>query len=499
MEGLTSTKLCRTGLTIPLQITLSDIKLSAFIVLVFSKQKGLTLVFRNDPLESLKVSSTFDSIPFVRDFLQKEIEGQLRILLMDELPAIIHRLSLRLWVPEYKAREEQEKIKEQDQSASDEPLIDPLAVSPEDPVDATGNALNPAEVAALSLDSSIETHALFSQKNLLRLAALTDSHRTLSLFTPSMRDTVFRAWAGSREKPELLSGFQSPRSPAVLSRSQSYSTMSGTGTTYSFEPTSTIRPGLSHASSHNLGMGGVRTSKAPGARKRKKRVVNLRRKNTESGDLESVSGDSASVTTESNPASVSSAPPSAFGDHPPTVPEAYEGSGEPTVPLRPQRTYLSQDGITNENGKYATPPRKSLAEVLESQATIPCNSSHKPPPRRSYTTADLDLDATPRASMYSSTVPPAPERPMNEKAENPSIIAPMAGPSSAPPTGPLPPQLTGFSPFVDFSNSNNSTILEQAWMMKMASEMARRYQEEKEKELGSKLEAGEEAPPAYTK
>ncbi|KAI5302914.1 ERMES complex subunit, partial [Ascosphaera pollenicola] len=90
------------GLTIPLQITLSEFHLSGFVILVFSKQKGLTVVFRNDPLESLKVSSTFDSIPFVRDFLQKAIEGQLRQLFMDELPAIIHRLSLRLWVPEYK-------------------------------------------------------------------------------------------------------------------------------------------------------------------------------------------------------------------------------------------------------------------------------------------------------------------------------------------------------------------------------------------------------------
>jgi distribution and morphology protein 34 len=43
------------GLTIPLQITLSNIRLSGFVILVFSKQKGLTLVFRNDPLESLKV------------------------------------------------------------------------------------------------------------------------------------------------------------------------------------------------------------------------------------------------------------------------------------------------------------------------------------------------------------------------------------------------------------------------------------------------------------
>ncbi|KAI7053468.1 hypothetical protein KC352_g19635, partial [Hortaea werneckii] len=82
------------GLTIPLQITLSDIRLSGFVILVFSKMKGITLVFRNDPLESLKVSSTFDSIPFVRDYLQRTIENQLRILFMEDLPAIIHRLSL---------------------------------------------------------------------------------------------------------------------------------------------------------------------------------------------------------------------------------------------------------------------------------------------------------------------------------------------------------------------------------------------------------------------
>jgi distribution and morphology protein 34 len=98
--------------------------------LVFSKQKGITVVFRNDPLESLKVSSTFDSIPFVRDFLQKEIEAQLRILFMDELPAIIHRLSLRLWVPEYRAGEE---LQTQTESANGEgPGQDPLASPPQE-------------------------------------------------------------------------------------------------------------------------------------------------------------------------------------------------------------------------------------------------------------------------------------------------------------------------------------------------------------------------------
>ena len=190
------------GLTIPLQITLSEIKLSAFIILVFSKQKGLTLVFRNDPLESLKVSSTFDAIPFVREYLQKEIEGQLRTLLMDEVPVIIHRLSQRLWVPEFRAKEDQELAgKVECQSPMEKP-VDPLASPPQDPVDGSGNTLDADQIASLSLESGSETHALFSQKNLLRLEALTDSHRTLSLFTPGIRDAVFRAWAGPTERGE---------------------------------------------------------------------------------------------------------------------------------------------------------------------------------------------------------------------------------------------------------------------------------------------------------
>ncbi|KAK5280276.1 ERMES complex subunit, partial [Exophiala xenobiotica] len=200
-----------TGLTIPLQITLSEFRLSGFIILVFSRQKGLTLVFRNDPLESLRVSSTFDSIPFVANFLQKEIETQLRGLLMDELPAIIHRLSLRLWVPEHNAQEERDLGTAP--TSKDEVVVDPLASPPQDPVDSTGAVLTPAEVASLSLDSSVETQSLFSRKNLIRLATLTDSHRTLSLFTPSIRDTVFRAWTGPLERGEMPPSQTHTRAP----------------------------------------------------------------------------------------------------------------------------------------------------------------------------------------------------------------------------------------------------------------------------------------------
>ena len=116
------------SLTIPLQITLSDFRLSGFVILVFSRQKGITLVFRNDPLDSLKVSSTFDSIPFVRDYLQREIEGQLRVLFMEDLPAIIHRLSLRLWVPDYASQDEGANINHLDhlEDAGEPPILNPL-------------------------------------------------------------------------------------------------------------------------------------------------------------------------------------------------------------------------------------------------------------------------------------------------------------------------------------------------------------------------------------
>ncbi|KAF1816189.1 hypothetical protein P152DRAFT_113555 [Eremomyces bilateralis CBS 781.70] len=262
------------GLTIPLQITLSDFRMSGFVILVFSKQKGITLVFRNDPLESLKVSSTFDSIPFVRDYLQKVIEEQLRVLFMEDLPAIVHRLSLRLFSSEYSDMETEEV----DGQRNDDSTIpvDPLASPPQDPTDAFGFPLDDDQ---FSLDPSAELHASFSQKNLLRLAALTDSHRTLSLFTPSIRDTVFRAWAGPSDRADQF-GQHPSFAAASLSRMNSalgihsdVSTVSGSGES----DASSSRPTLSSFSSY-YGSNGGRNR----ARPKKRRVVDLRRPKDES-------------------------------------------------------------------------------------------------------------------------------------------------------------------------------------------------------------------------
>ncbi|KAG0199676.1 ERMES complex subunit [Mortierella sp. GBA30] len=80
-------------LVVPMLLRISDFKLRGIIVLVVDQIKGITLVFKNDPLESVLVSSTFDSITPIQRFLQSEIEKQLRNLFQEDLPTAIHNLS----------------------------------------------------------------------------------------------------------------------------------------------------------------------------------------------------------------------------------------------------------------------------------------------------------------------------------------------------------------------------------------------------------------------
>jgi distribution and morphology protein 34 len=85
------------GLVVPMLLRLSQFKLNSYVVLVVSKQKGITLVFKTDPLQNVDIHSTFDSIAVIQKFIQREIEGQLRQMFREDLPGIIHRLSQQ-WV-----------------------------------------------------------------------------------------------------------------------------------------------------------------------------------------------------------------------------------------------------------------------------------------------------------------------------------------------------------------------------------------------------------------
>jgi distribution and morphology protein 34 len=448
-------------LTIPLQITLSEIKLSAFIILVFSKQKGLTLVFRNDPLESIKVSSTFDSIPFIKDYLQKEIEMQLRNLMMDELPAIIHRLSLQLWCPEYRAKEDEEKA--QTAKSEEEAPVDPFASPPQDAVDARGNVLDASEISSLSLDGGAEIHSLFSQKNLLRLAALTDSHRTLSLFTPSIRDAVFRAWAGPADRNDS----SGPSGAVTPSLTRSNSTLGNMSTTYTFGKGSDdghgllpSRPSLvsMNTATTGLSMGAGRHSRSHANRKKKTRVVNLRKSKT-TDDIMSESGDSE--TSSAAPAS--------------------EPLFTRTIPEEPE------DGVV-------TPPRSPVARFASSSNSLEAT----PRITRVRTPRHSNLGAL--AFPDGPTINPSPsvEQREPEISASSSSAVPRDGPS------PFHTQKWGsnaayLEPAPMLSQSPAPGILEQAWVLKMAGEIARRVHDEKTAREGfwQNDERDDTPPPAY--
>lgn len=422
------------GLTIPLQITLSEIKLSAFIILVFSKQKGLTLVFRNDPLESLKVSSTFDSIQFVRDYLQRTIEGKLRDLMMDELPAIIHRLSLQMFCPDQLSKEI-DPLKED----TGEPAVDPLASPPLDAVNAEGHLLDQSEIAALSLDGGPEVQSLFSQKNMLRLATLANANRTLSLATPSFKDVMFRAWAGVADRMDTSN--PSPLATPSLARSHSFH---GTATTYTFSDADghehghlPARPSLvsMHSATTGLTLGSGRHSKS--SRKKKNRVVNLRKKpatgetmSETASEAEETASDSASIQAPMSEPLMSTA-----------IPEDPEFDGMPS---------LSSPGKVRFHSP-ADRPRSPLTP-----------------------TAPITLDQP--------KVPSAPQQP--QPAPQPSRT------DSKPPAVPWEKRRGPDS-------DSSSVILEQAWIMKMAGEIARRVYDEKRRNPGFWEERDEIPPPAY--
>jgi len=446
------------GLTIPLQITLSEIKLSAFIIVVFSRQKGLTLVFRNDPLESLKVSSTFDSIPFVRDYLQKEIEIQLRTLMMDELPAIIHRLSLRLWCPEYRAKEDQESAEQAGKSEDEEVPIDPFSSPPQDAVDARGNVLDANEISSLSLEGGSEIHSLFSQKNLLRLAALNDSHRTLSLFTPSIRDTVFRAWAGPSERNDLATGATTPATPNLM---RSHSTLGST--TYTFGSKDSDDAGLpsrpsfaSMPSTTGLSLGSGR-SRSHANRKKKNRVINLRRSKT-TDDIMSESGDSdtSSVVPMSEPALASQ-----------VIPEEPEDSI-----ITPPRSPSGRVRFRTSSIDLGDTPRKF--RLSNSRANPNLSSANVPEHAILDTTPIIEKDEPEHIEYTRSHRPVLPDMGVQSKSSS--------NPFESTPT-----------------MSSTPGIVEQAWVMKMAGEIARRVHDEKASREGfwSSGVREDSPPPAY--
>lgn len=279
-------------LTIPVQLTLSEFKLSGFVILVFSKEKGITLVFRNDPLESMRVQSSFDSIPFIKNYLQKEIERQVRVLFQEELPLAVYKLSIRLL--------------EAEDSGSRKPKD---SVEPSH----TQMAEEEADEDIVSLYADPSDVPLFPEKNELRLRALRNSQQTLSLFTPRIQGAIYRATPPSSYPGKTM--------------------LAETPCAYPGEKAS-IRPAL-HSSNSTMSLGSTH-----GRRKRKHRIVNLRK-----GRGESPTSSEPVSPASSEQATVASAPEfdrnSAVGDRPRKL--SLVG-GECPVPATPTTT--QQDAVS---------------------------------------------------------------------------------------------------------------------------------------------------------
>ena len=400
---------------------------------------------------------------------------------MDEVPLIIHRLSLRLWVPEYREREDEESARNLQDSTTGEKPVDPLASPPQDPVDSSGNVLDASQIASLDQDSGPEMHALFSQKNLLRLSALTDSHRTLSLFTPGIRDVVFRAWAGPTERGEMhgSSGRATPITP-VMARGQSYT--GNSSTTYVFSENHDngphlSRPGLTSFGSapSGLGLGSTKHGKPHGGRKRKHRVVNLRKKETNGDDVESVGGEctTASGTMSSAPSESGARPvtPERREEElvtPPRTPENMRAQREPGdgTPLRFRNLTPRPP---QQEGKYESTPRPpQYTTPLQNSQSQSISWSDKRPPL-------LASESLP-AARY-----PLEKRPRAEASSTSSATLKQLSPA----------------PIDEFPSGG---MTPQPWLTKMAGEIARKVQDQKA--VNSRFwdrnnETQEEPPPAY--
>lgn len=403
---------------------------------------------------------------------------------MDEVPAIIHRLSLRLWVSEQRTRQDEELSKESLNPAIEEKVIDPLAFPPADSIDLSGHILDASQITSLSLNSNPERHSLFSQKNLLRLGALAETHRTLSLSTPSIHDAVFRAWAGPTERGEY--GSNPPVTPLRPQLSRGNSFIGGTSTTYVFSEqygagSHPVRPPLSSFASSSTGLNpvGARLGKPHGGRKRKHRVVNLRKRALAGDDdLGSVSGEGSTMS------GYTSSAPSEFG--------------------------AAIEAPVDRDGELLTPPRTPEQPKPNLDVNLPDARQRSPAPANASPADSKEI--TPRPTKFWPSKEKSPSLVQLDPSERPKL---EAGEHLRSKQYPKEKSWSGPTPLPSFARSEASSQLphsqplysdmgstgspEHAWVMKIVGEIARRVQDEKAANSGfwERNEREEAPPPAY--
>ena len=391
---------------------------------------------------------------------------------MDELPAIIHRLSLQLWCPDQVPKDEEEAKEESDAA------INPLATPPLDAVDAHGHRLDPVEISSLSLDGGPETQSLFSQKNLEKMDALANAHRTSSLITPNILEVVFRAWAGQSDKADATA--TPSASTPNLHRTSSFQ---GSVHTYTFSDNSSQASGHAPSRPALVSMGSATTGLSLGSgrhsktgRKKKMRVVNLRSKTPASEPVSDI-GSTSSQAGDSCSEAASTRTPMSEPAIPTTIREAPEddlAASQNKVRFRPATDATTSPRVSESAAVPSVPVTAQPSRVASPQAHV-------------YTRQPSMFPSSPAPQTPAQEMPPSYSSRASEKAE---AAAPIYADAKAQQqhwgrAGPQP----------DMS----SVILEQAWITKIAGEIARRVYDEKNRNPGFWEDSHQHdiPPPAY--
>ena len=181
---------------IPLDLKLSDIKINGIGIIVFSKSKGLTLVFRNDPLDSIKVSSTFDTVQVLANFLQKQIESQIRDLFRETLPTLIHQLSLKYLSLDNHMNEFKSKL-----AANATPAANTATT-----MDGDTTLVSSSSSTYKMLENDEDVSLVYSTKHLQKILELFKSRETMSMNIPKFKHVIQRTHMDKLDKnyPNLL-------------------------------------------------------------------------------------------------------------------------------------------------------------------------------------------------------------------------------------------------------------------------------------------------------
>lgn len=383
------------SLAIPLNITLSDIQLSGIIILVFSKAKGLTLVFRNDPLQSIRVTSTFDTLPGIARFLQVQIEKQIRSLFREDLPAILHKLSHR-WTPsgsfvleKQKLIEHQQKQKlhnninmdEKNSNVHSESVSEDsnhfhypphLYPTVDDNDDTTQQSKEPEFVSFADINPEMPA---LSPSNMLKLNTLCASQQTLSLFTPVIPEAVYRANLEAYHDPRAKSHIQNLEGNVDLDE-------------------------IARIQSKNY----FRNSHT----KPKRRVIKLNNKSQASSteaSSSSSSSNSAAVSVGKESVAVSNTTPSLV---PIKTREAKKSSTAATIPLKPEYTQephahfdlpAYHSSASSNTSNEAISPEKNIKNSRNASATYSAME------KQSTAKPESGTAATPRQKKNSKQTP----------------------------------------------------------------------------------------------